>query len=72
MKMLDVIKEYAFKQWEDIDNENNIGFEFEGMFIVNPFMDPTGRFELTIDEADKLYGKLNMDDYLLQMEDRYL
>lgn len=64
-----MIKQFAERQWEIFnetgDCEDLIGFEFEGQFIVNPWMDPTGRFELTTEEAVKLYG----DKFLMFCED---
>jgi len=32
------------------------GFEFEGMWITDRMKSPCGRFELTPEQADELYG----------------
>ena len=35
------------------------GFEHEGMWITDRTKSPCGRFELTPEESEKLYGKEN-------------
>ena len=52
------MKKFAQKQFEEETNE--VSFEHEGMCIVNPWMDPTGRFELTTMEAIREYGLKNV------------
>lgn len=54
--ILDQVKAIAEKQFENQDSYYNIGFEFNGQFIVNPWMDESGRFELTTEEAIAKYG----------------
>lgn len=58
-KLLDDIKKIAEKQWERSgetgDTSDCIGFIYRGQFIINPWMDETGRFELTTDEAIEKY-----------------
>lgn len=43
---------------------NQLGFEYYGTWIINPWMDDTGRFELTDAQAIELYGKDNIDSYI--------
>jgi len=33
------------------------GFEFEGIWITDRMKSPCGRFDLTPEQADELYGK---------------
>ena len=50
------VQSIAKDQFDFIDSENNIGFDFNGVFIVNPWMDESGRFELTTEESLAKYG----------------
>ena len=45
------------KEWVPVDVED--GFEHEGMWITDRTKSPCGRFELTPEESEKLYGKEN-------------
>lgn len=38
------------------------GFEFEGIWITDRRKSPCGRFDLTPEQADELYGKENNDE----------
>lgn len=53
------IEDYAYSvnDWDD----NLIGFEHPktSQWIYNIFLDPTGRFDLTIEDAVKKYGIAN-------------
>ena len=40
----DLFGKYNYQQWNDILNFQ--GFEFKGVFIQNPFLDESGRFEV--------------------------
>lgn len=44
------------------DPNSDVGFEDEnsGQFITNPFVDPTGRFDLTVSESIETYGVDNV------------
>ena len=54
-------KELAEKQWETLCNtgesDGMISFVFDDVEIVNPWKDPSGRFDLSDEEAEKTYGK---------------
>ena len=48
--------------------ETDIGFEFQGQWITNPFMDVTGRIELTVlDDMHKMYGQENVNSFLIDI-----
>lgn len=55
-------KEIAYENLEKQSEgvENLVGFEFDGIYIVNPWVDETGRFDLTDEEAVELYGLENV------------
>jgi len=42
--------------------QRNEGFEFEGIWILDRTHSPCGRFDLTPEEADNLYGKDEDDE----------
>ena len=48
---------YSVNDWDD----NLIGFEYPktSQWIYNIFLDPSGRFDLTIEDAVKKYGLSN-------------
>jgi len=52
-----VIKTTDPRTGEAVDNEH--GFEHEGTWITDRTKSPCGRFELTPEESEKLYGKEN-------------
>ena len=56
LEQLENVQRIAKHQFDFIDCESNIGFDFNGTFIVNPWMDESGRFELTTSEAIAKYG----------------
>ena len=64
---LKAIKSFAAKQWERLgetgDSEGMIGFVHEGQFIITPWIDPSGRFELSDEEAEETYGKDSVERY---------
>lgn len=41
----------------------DIGFEFKGQYITNPWLDPSGRFPLTTQQAADTYGIVNVLSY---------
>lgn len=61
-------KQYTHAMLTDFAGDY-IGFEFRGQMIVNPWLDMTGRFELTSEEAEKLYGKDNMSTFISRFVD---
>ena len=57
---LNKAKELAYENWEK-EEETEIGFEFHGQWITNPFVDESGRFEFVNFEAMcKHFGKENV------------
>ena len=40
-----------------------IGFYFEGQYIINPWLDPSGRFPLLTEESIHLYGKDRFEEF---------
>ena len=54
----------ADKNLFDGNSDTDIGFEFEGKWIINPWMDASGRFTLTDEEAIETYGKNNIDKFI--------
>lgn len=54
-------RELAYKN----DVESEIGFEFNGLWITNPFVEPSSRFEFVNSEAMcKYYGQENIYGFL--------
>lgn len=43
------------------------GFEFEGIWITDRTKSPCGRFDLTPEEADELYGKETNDECVITL-----
>lgn len=58
-------KELAEKQYSEANElgsfDDCIGFPHNGQYIVNPWMDSSGRFELTTEEAISIYGTENFE-----------
>lgn len=52
------LRKFAENQWNNQlnDKESLVSFEYEDQEIVNPFIDPSGRFNLTMDRAREIYG----------------
>lgn len=40
------------------------GFDHEDQWITDPSLDPTGRFPMTEEEAEKTYGRENVETFL--------
>ena len=57
------------KEWcDNYDPDSSVGFESKnGQWITNPFLDETGRFDLTIDEAIGTYGLDNVKNFCEQV-----
>lgn len=49
---------------ESNNPDGSIGFEFEGQWIVNPWLDSTGRFALSDEQAVGFYGLSNIMSYI--------
>ena len=69
-KELELAKELSYANWEK--DETEIGFEFLGQWITNPFVETSGRFEF-MDFASMcaFYGKENVCNLLSQLLDNY-
>ena len=64
------VKEIAEKNFFDsseIGDEGLVSFEFNGMNIVNPWIDDSGRFNLTDEQAIELYGLENILNFILNV-----
>lgn len=59
------------KEWcDNYDPDSSVYFESEnGQGITNPFLDESGRFDLTIDEAIATYGLDNVKNFCEQVLD---
>ena len=57
---LEVLKE--FFDWNGSLNVPEISVEVDGIRISNPFMDSTGRFNLTAEQAIEKYGESTMQE----------
>lgn len=66
--MLDKVKEIADRQFREGEG---VGFVFNGQLIINPWMDESGRFELTNKEAIERYGEENMMMFIEDIIDCY-
>lgn len=65
-----VIKAIANKQWRD-DKEDAVGFEHNGQWITNPWMDPSGRENLSDYMAVAIYGKEDFKKFCNDVIGRY-
>ena len=61
-KDFEIVKAFAYENLEMQAEgvEDLVGFEFNGIYIVNPWVDETGRFDLTDEEAVETYGLDNV------------
>lgn len=61
------VKEFAEQQWykygESGEVDGMIGFVYNDMFVINPFIDESGRFELSDEEAIEYYGIENIKKF---------
>ena len=64
--VIDHVKEMAYENldMQSCGEEDLVGFEFNGVHIVNPWVDETGRFDLSDEEAVKLYGLYNVLQFI--------
>lgn len=63
--MLNKAKKIAEQNFIECNGDTDIGFYFEGKWIINPWMDPTGRFELSFESAKETYGVENIRNFIL-------
>lgn len=61
---LEAIRRFAEEQMDRQDEDGLVGFEHNGQFIVNPWIDPSARFALTTEDAISTYGKSNILHFL--------
>lgn len=61
-------KEIGEKQFLALCNAESdsfeICFENNGLEVCNPFMEPTGRFELSLENAYEVYGIDNVNNFI--------
>ena len=50
-----------------VDSSELPHFDFNGICIVDPWMDETGRFEYSDEEAIETYGLANVINFILQI-----
>ena len=63
-------KEFAERNFEEsawAGSEGMTAFEFNGITIVNPWIDETGRFDLTDKEAIERYGLENVLNFIINI-----
>lgn len=69
------IKQYADLQWYELNRDGDadgmIGIVHDGVLIVNPWIDPTGRFPLTDEEAIETYGETAIQQFCGMVIDRF-
>ena len=53
--LMEEVKKFAAKQLLEEDYEG-VSFEYKGQSIINPWVESTARFDLTTEEAVKIYG----------------
>lgn len=61
------IAERNFIESSEIGDEGMAQFVFNGISIIDPWMDETGRFSLTDAEAVKLYGLENVINFIFDI-----
>lgn len=63
---LALVMEYAEKQFHSgFGSEDDVvGFECSGQYIITPWMDPTGRFPFDTQKAFEVYGAYNVLTYI--------
>lgn len=55
----------------DIDTSGMVSFEFNGMNIINPWIDESGRFDLSDEKAIETYGLENVLNFIINTLRRY-
>lgn len=72
-EQLNKAKELAYINWEKClaDGEEEIGFEYKGMWIANPFIEESGRFEfLYYETMCGHYGRENVENFIKEILER--
>lgn len=64
MSYIEDIKAFADKQFEKHHVSEAIGFIYKGTYILDPWMDQTGRFPLSTQKAFETYGAKNMFGFI--------
>lgn len=71
MKRADIrrfAREQFLKLCETGEGDELVSFEYNGTSIVDPWMDPTGRFELSEEEARGMYGQEQIEEFARKAE----
>lgn len=56
------------KNWCDTaDADSDVGFDYEGVYITNPLMNPTATYDISLSEAVSTYGLDNIKDFCNQV-----
>ena len=61
----------ANQRLAETEQGTRVGFEYKGQFISNIFLDETGRFELTLEEAVAKYGRENVSKFYYDVLNDY-
>ena len=69
MSYISEIERFAHKQFTEELHEG-IGFEFQGQWIIDPWMEASGRWELGTEQAFELYGMDNMLSFIEDASER--
>ena len=64
------VQAIAEKQWSE-EKEDAVGFEHNGQWITNPWIDPSGRFVQTSYMAVGRYGKENFTQFCKDVVEHY-
>lgn len=69
-EQLQLAEQLACENWE---KENpDVGFQYQDIWIANPFVDSSGRFDFKdITEMYQYYGQENVDLFINQILDTY-
>lgn len=70
INMLNELKKFADENMERCaDGEACVGFEYDDIFITNPFMDECGCYYITAEQSIDLYGEENIREYIKKAKD---
>lgn len=63
---INTAKELAYENWNKaLNDEDSIGFEFNGQWISNPFLEESGRLEFVNYEVMcEHYGRENVEGFI--------
>lgn len=64
----DSIKEQACQNWARSNFHTPASFQFYGHTIVNPWVDPSGKYIFTDDQMIDFYGIENIIQFFLMMD----